>query len=157
MRTVPPEHCHTCELIAARDARSAPPWDCIVRTDHWDIVHANDTSLLGWICLVARRHIAAIDELTDAEASELGGLMRDVSSFLKRDLGCLKTYVMQFAEHPDYPHVHFHVVPRSPNMPTEHRGANVFAYLGVDDSKRVTESDMNAMASRLRESWRTLA
>jgi diadenosine tetraphosphate (Ap4A) HIT family hydrolase len=152
---VPPERCHTCELIAARDAGSAPPWDCIVRTDHWDIVHANDTSLLGWICLVARHHIAAIDELTDAEASELGGLIRDVSSFLKRDLGCVKTYVMQFAEHPDHPHVHFHVVPRSPDMPTERRGANVFAYLGVNDSERVTESDMNTLALRLRESFRT--
>ena len=81
--------------------------------------------------------------------------MRDVSSFLKRDLGCLNTYVMQFAEHPDHPHVHFHVVPRSPDMPTGYRGANVFAYLSVDDSERVTESDMNAMASRLRESWRS--
>jgi diadenosine tetraphosphate (Ap4A) HIT family hydrolase len=142
-------------LIAARDAGSAPPWDCIVRTDHWDIVHANDTSLLGWMCLVVRRHIASVDELTDAEANELGPLLRDVSLFLKRDLGCLKTYVMQFAEHPDHPHVHFHVVPRAPDMPVEHRGANVFAYLSVEDSERVTEPDMNALASRLREQFRT--
>jgi diadenosine tetraphosphate (Ap4A) HIT family hydrolase len=152
---LPSEHCHTCELIAARDAGSAPPWDCIVRTDHWDIVHASDTSLLGWMCLVVRRHIASVDELTDAEANELGPLLRDVSLFLKCDLGCLKTYVMQFAEHPDHPHVHFHVVPRAPDMPAEHRGANVFAYLSVEDSERVTEPDMNALASRLREQFRT--
>ena len=146
-----PDKCKTCELIAARDAGTAPPWDRIIRTEYWDIVHANDTSLLGWMCLVVRRHIAAIDELTEAEARELGGLLRKLSAFLKHDRGCLKTYVMQFAEHPDHPHVHFHMVPRSPEMPADHRGANVFAYLGVDDSDRVTEPEMNALAARLRE------
>lgn len=150
---VPAEHCQTCELIAARDAGRAPPWDHIIRTDHWDIVHANNTSLLGWMVLVARRHLAAVDELSDAEALELGVLLRDVSGFLRRDLGCVKTYVMQFAEHPDYPHVHFHVVPRFSDMPAEHRGANVFAYLGGDLSERVAEADMNALAARLRAQW----
>jgi diadenosine tetraphosphate (Ap4A) HIT family hydrolase len=150
---LPPENCQTCELIAARDAGTAPLWDCIVRTEYWDVVHANDTSLLGWMCLVLRRHIAAVDELTEAEASELGGLLRRVSAFLKHDLGCVKTYVMQFAEHPDHPHVHFHVVPRSADMPTDHRGANVFAYLNVNDSERVKETDMNALAERLRENF----
>ena len=152
-RPLPAENCQTCKLIAARDAGTAPMWDCIIRTEHWDIVHAYDTSLLGWLCLVVRRHIAAIDELTEAEASELGGLLRDVSAFLKHDRDCLKTYVMQFAEHPDHPHVHFHVVPRSTDMPAEHRGANVFTYLNVADSERVSENDMNALAARLRESF----
>src|SRR5512135_2957148 len=94
----PSKHCKTCELIQRRDAGEAPVWDCIHRTAHWDIVHSFNTALPGWLVLVARRHIEAIDELTDDEAAELGQLMRQVSIALKEVTGCLKTYVIQFAE-----------------------------------------------------------
>ena len=144
--------CHTCELLARRDAGTAPLWDSIVRYDDWDVVHANDTSLLGWIVLVCRRHIESIDELTESEAAHLGELLRSVSLFLKSELGCRKTYVMQFAEHPQHPHVHFHVVPRMGDLPDEHKGANIFHYLVVDDAERVTEDAMNALGGQLR-SW----
>jgi diadenosine tetraphosphate (Ap4A) HIT family hydrolase len=114
-------------------------------------VHSYDTSLLGWIVLVPRRHIESIDELTDSEGHELGDLLRTVSSFLKRRLGCTKTYVMQFAEHPLHPHVHFHVVPRMPDIPQENIGANVFNYLGVDAAVRISEDDMDRLAAQLRD------
>ena len=68
-----------------------------------DVVHGNSTSLLGWIVIVSKRHLAAIDELDDDEANDLGMLIRDVSR-------CEKTYVMQFAEAEGHNHVHFHVV-----------------------------------------------
>jgi diadenosine tetraphosphate (Ap4A) HIT family hydrolase len=114
------------------------------------VVHSYDTSLLGWIVLVPRRHIESVDELTESEGHELGDLLRKVSSFLKKHLGCTKTYVMQFAEHPLHPHVHFHVVPRMPDIPEENIGANVFNYLGVDDASRLTDSEMNPFAMKLR-------
>ena len=62
--------CLTCDLVRRRDRGEAPPWDNIVRTAHWDIVHDYNTSLPGWLVLVARRHVAAIDELSDEEAAE---------------------------------------------------------------------------------------
>ena len=142
--------CTTCELIAARDAGTAPPWDRIIRTEHWDIVHAHPTSLLGWLCLVLRRHVEAIDELTEAEADELGPLLRNLSRFLRADRECTKTYVMQFAEHPQHPHVHFHVVPRMPDLPIENVGPNVFNYLGVEDDARIDDAAMNDLADRMR-------
>ena len=142
--------CATCERVRQRDEGSAPAWDSIVRSDLWDVVHAYDTSLLGWIVLVPRRHIESVDELTESEGHELGDLLRTVSSFLKKHLGCIKTYVMQFAEHPLHPHVHFHVVPRMPDIPEENMGANVFNYLGVDDASRLTDIEMNPFALQLR-------
>ncbi|MCB0099933.1 MAG: hypothetical protein KDE46_29575, partial [Caldilineaceae bacterium] len=66
--------CHTCTLTARRDAGAAPLWDNIYRTAHWDVVHSFNTSLPGWLVLVARRHMAAVAELTAAEAAELGDL-----------------------------------------------------------------------------------
>ena len=142
--------CGTCERLAQRDAGTAPLWDSISRSASWDVVHAYDTALLGWLVLVPRRHLESVGELTAAEAQELGELLRSVSACLKAELGCLKTYVMQFAEHPSHPHVHFHVVPRMPDMPAENIGANVFNYLAADPSERVTEAAMNALAERLR-------
>src|SRR5687768_793759 len=64
--------CRTCSLSALRDAGKAPPWDSIVRTPGWDVVHAFGTSVAGWTVLVARRHITAVADMTDAEALELG-------------------------------------------------------------------------------------
>src|SRR5688572_7534615 len=106
--------CHTCELTKQRDSGDAPLWDNIYRTQYWDVVHCNRTSLLGWLILVARRHIAAVDELSEEEAVELGKLIRQVSTILKQLTGCVKTYVVQFAEAPGHQHVHFHIMPRMP-------------------------------------------
>ncbi len=143
--------CGTCERVQHRDDGNAPPWDSIIRSDQWDVVHAYDSSLLGWIVLVPRRHMEAVDELTESEGHELADLLRGVSSFLKRFLGCRKTYIMQFAEHPQHPHVHFHVVPRMPDIPVENIGANVFNYLSVDEASRVPEDEMNRLAHQLRQ------
>ena len=143
--------CQTCELVARRDAGEAPPWDAIYRSQYWDVVHSYNTSLPGWLVLVARHHIAAIDEMSDEEAVELGRLLRRVSLALKAATGCVKTYVIQFAEAADHPHVHFHVVPRMAGQPEDHRGPYVFRYLGVTEEERVTEARMNELAAQIRE------
>jgi len=142
--------CGTCERIRQRDAGSAPFWDSIARLGGWDVVHAYDSTLPGWIVLVLQRHIESVDELTDPEAHALGALLRKVSAFLRKHVGCTKTYVMQFAEHPKHPHVHFHVVPRMPDIPEENIGGGVFNYLGADEAHRVPEDEMNELGRRLR-------
>ena len=141
--------CRTCELLARRDAGEAPLWDCIVRTPSWDVVHCNATSLTGWVVLCARRHIAALADLTDNEARELGPLIKNVSVALREIVGCEKTYVIQFAEHELHRHVHVHVIPRAPELPVELQGPRVFALLGVPEAELVPEDDMNAFAAQL--------
>lgn len=125
-------------------------WDCIHRTQYWDIVHSYNTALPGWLVIVARRHIEALHELTPDEAAELGALIRGVSVALREVTGCLKTYVVQFAEAAEHPHVHFHVVPRMAGQPEEYRSTRVFAYLGVPEEERVDEERMNEIAARIR-------
>jgi diadenosine tetraphosphate (Ap4A) HIT family hydrolase len=143
--------CLTCDLLAARDKGDRPLWDDIYRTAHWDVVHCNSTSLLGWMILVLRRHITAIADLTDEEASELGRLQRRVSKALHQVTGCAKTYVVQFAEHPQHPHVHFHVIPVMADLRREERALNIFTHLGVPEDQRVSEADMNRIAVQVRE------
>ena len=141
--------CKTCQLIERRNAGSAPLWDCILQTPQWDVVHSYNTALPGWLVLVVRRHIEAIDELTEPEAIELGRLLRQVSAALREVTGCVKTYVIQFAEHADHPHVHFHIVPRMADQPEDRRSTKIFTYLNVPDDQRIGEAQMNDIALRI--------
>jgi len=143
------KQCKTCELVNRRDAGDAPLWDCIQRAQFWDVVHSYNTALPGWLVLVVRRHIEAIDELTDDEAIELGRLIRRASIALREVTGCIKTYVIQFAEHEDHPHVHFHIVPRMEDQPEDRRSVRVFEYLNVPDDERVSEERMNEISARI--------
>ncbi len=141
--------CYTCELIQKRDDGTSPLWDSIYRTPYWDVVHSYNTSLPGWMVLIARRHMTAIDEMTEEEASEMGKLIRQISIALKEVTGCLKTYVIQFAEAADHPHVHFHIVPRMADQPEDHKSVNIFRYLGVPAEERVSENTMNDIATKI--------
>ena len=138
--------CLTCELIVRRDAGGAPEWDRIQRTPHWDVVHAFGTSVEGWIVLVLRRHAAAVADLTDPEAAELGSLLRDVSAAVQSATGSSKTYIAQFAEHPQHPHVHFHVIPREPNLDHTYRGPGIFQLLGLPEDECLPEARMTHVA-----------
>ena len=141
--------CNTCGLVANRDNGAAPLWDCIYRTQFWDVVHCNATTIPGWLVLVARRHIEAIDELTHDEALELGILLHQMSKALKEVVKCTKTYVVQFAEAEGHHHVHFHVIPRMVDQPEETRGTKIFNYLGVSEQERVSEDVMNGIARHI--------
>jgi len=107
-------------------------------------------SLPGWLVLIIRRHIAAVDELTAHEAVELGNLIRAASIALKQVTGCEKTYVMQFAESADHPHVHFHIVPRMKDQPEDKKGPKIFGYIVSDEESRISEEAMNTLASAIK-------
>jgi diadenosine tetraphosphate (Ap4A) HIT family hydrolase len=140
----------TCDLIKRRDNGEAPVWDSILRTEFWDLVHSYDTSLLGWLVLIARRHVASLSELTDNEAIELGPLIKAVSKALENITGCQKTYVAQFAESRQHPHVHVHVIPRMEDLPEDAMGPAIFRQLGTAPDERVSEAAMEELALAVR-------
>ena len=144
-------NCYTCDLVTRRNDGTAPLWDNIHRTAAWDVVHSYNTSLPGWLVLITKRHVVAIDGLTEAESAELGLLLRHLSIILKEIVGCTKTYVMQFAEAAEHPHVHFHLVPRMAEQPVERRGPKSIGYLGVPEDERLSESAMNEIAVQVRK------
>jgi diadenosine tetraphosphate (Ap4A) HIT family hydrolase len=100
-------------------------------------VHSFNSSLEGWLVLLPRRHVTAVDELSDDEARELGSILRRSSGALREELGCPKTYVMQFSEAEGFSHLHFHIVPRPVDLPVEHRGSGIFHYLRQPNEKWV--------------------
>lgn len=141
--------CRTCELVARRDRAEAPRWDQILRTEHWDVVHCWPTRHEGWLVLATRMHRGSIAELSEGESEELGPLLRVVSLALHEEVGAVKTYVAQFAEHPLHPHVHFHVIPRALDHPEALMGPRVFDELG-DEVSAVSEARMNELAAAVR-------
>lgn len=144
-----PEDCLTCHLINRRMAGTAPLWDDIYRTKNWFVVHSYNTALLGWLVVIPKRHIEAVDELSEEESIELGLLLQRTSKALKETTGCIKTYIMQFAEQAEHPHVHFHVVPRMANQPDERRSTKIFGYLNPPPDERVSDEQMCAVAIQL--------
>jgi diadenosine tetraphosphate (Ap4A) HIT family hydrolase len=139
--------CYTCAHEAA--GRAAPPWERIATDDHWRVAHAFNTAVPGWLVLVPRRHVTALAELTDDEAATLGSWQVRLSRALARVLGCQKTYIAQFAEAEGFAHVHFHVVPRPPDLARELRGPRIFQLLGATDESRVGREEMTRLAAEL--------
>jgi diadenosine tetraphosphate (Ap4A) HIT family hydrolase len=142
-----PSDCYTCVQEAA--GASAPLWERIAADEHWRVVHAFDAAVPGWLVLVPRRHVTAVADLTDAEAAALGNWQVRLSRALARVLGCQKTYVAQFAEEEGFAHVHFHVVPRPPDLARDLRGPRIFQLLGAAGDARVDEDEMTRLAAEL--------
>jgi diadenosine tetraphosphate (Ap4A) HIT family hydrolase len=140
--------CLTCQRNAER--HTYPIAENIFENDYWRVCHAFNTSLPGWLVIVALRHIGTLAELTSEEAMSMGELTRKTSKALREVTGAVKTYSIQFAEHPDHSHVHFHIVPRHESTPEEYRGKNIFHYLNVPDEQAVPLEQRNKLAGKIR-------
>jgi diadenosine tetraphosphate (Ap4A) HIT family hydrolase len=140
--------CYSCDLELDDDLRS---WQRVVVTDHWRATHAFNTSLPGWLVVAPRRHVLSLADLEPDEAATLGPLLAVLTRALQQTTGCLKTYVMLFAEAEGYEHLHFHVVPRQPDQPETERGPQIFARLGRPEAERVPETERNRLTADIRE------
>jgi diadenosine tetraphosphate (Ap4A) HIT family hydrolase len=140
--------CYPCEQEARFDA--LPPRELIGIDPLWRVAHAFGVVLPGWLVLLPRRHVATIADLTDAESAALGSWQVRLSRALAAVTGCAKTYVAQFAEGAGFDHVHFHVVPRGPDLPADQRGPRVFGLLGRPAEEWVPAERMDELALALR-------
>lgn len=104
--------------------------------------HAYPCGILGWLVLVLKRHAEALHSLTDEEFQELGELQGKTAKVLHRALGCGKEYVACFTEAEGFNHVHFHIVPRSNDLPDSLRGTKIFTMLKVDRGEAVSPDEI---------------
>ena len=139
--------CHTCNEEARFD--ELPPRECVISDQHWRVAHALNTAVPGWLVLLPRRHVTAVHDLTDAEARTLGTWQVALSRALRSVTGCAKTYVVQFAEAEGFAHVHFHIVPRMTDLPSELRGPGIFEMLRRPQEEHVSADQADDLARRL--------
>jgi diadenosine tetraphosphate (Ap4A) HIT family hydrolase len=143
--------CFSCSQTAELDRLplALPLRERIAVDEHWRVAHAFGTALPGWLVLIPRRHVAAIADLTDAEAAGLGLWQVRLSRALHAVTGCEKTYVAQFAEAEGFSHVHFHLVPRMAGLEPGLRGPKVFGLLGRATGEAVGEPERDTLAEAL--------
>lgn len=139
--------CYSCRQ---EDAAERPDREWAWASDNWRVAHAFDSALAGWLVLLPRRHVEALDELTVEEAAELGPLLRGLTAALRAETGAVKTYAILLAEAEGYAHLHVHVVPRLADQPADRRGPRIFGYLGAESADRVPVGEQDALARRLR-------
>jgi diadenosine tetraphosphate (Ap4A) HIT family hydrolase len=140
--------CFTCKGNEMIDELG--PSNAIWVTDGWRVAHSFNSTLLGWLVVVPRRHIESLHELSDRESIEFGRLLRRVSKALVDVVGCEKTYVMMFAEAPGFHHVHFHVVPRAHDLDEDHRGSSIFEFLKRPEPEWIPLVEQDELALALR-------
>jgi diadenosine tetraphosphate (Ap4A) HIT family hydrolase len=140
------DDCLSCAFERRPDA---PPRERIYLDPHWRVAHAFGTAQPGWLVVLPRRHVLALDELTPAEAAGLGPVLRAVTAALREVTGCEKTYVALFAEAEGFSHLHFHVVPRHADLDSGLRGPRVFGLMGGDPARHVPDSQMDELSRRL--------
>jgi len=93
----------------------------------WRLEHALEpVPMAGWLILKPLRHAESFAELTADEAAAFGPLLLRTTRAMTEVLSPAKVYVCLYAESASAPHIHFHLIPRSPDLAPERRGPAVF-------------------------------
>jgi diadenosine tetraphosphate (Ap4A) HIT family hydrolase len=121
-----------CGACRANRGELAAPGGVIFQDAHWRLEHIlPPIPLAGWLVLKPLRHVEALGELSAVEAATLGPLVQRIAAALQAVVQPDKVYLCQFAEAEHFAHVHFHLIPRSADLPSERRGPAIFELLSV--------------------------
>lgn len=120
---------------------------------YWQVEHAYPSKLVGWLVIALRRHATALHQLTAAEFAELGPLLERTVCLLHAATESVKEYVACYAEAPGFEHIHFHVVPRSADLPEAFHGAGSFDLLRVSRDEAASPDSVTAFCVTLRAAF----
>jgi diadenosine tetraphosphate (Ap4A) HIT family hydrolase len=135
--------CYSCEHNAQTALRRH---ERIYDDGLWRISHAFNSTWLGWLVLVLRRHARSLGELTSDEAGVFGWLVAATSRALETELKASKAYVLFLGEQEGFEHLHVHVVARPPEAA---RGIRVFQLIQRPSDEWVSAADMDELAERI--------
>jgi diadenosine tetraphosphate (Ap4A) HIT family hydrolase len=107
--------------------------------------HASPSPVAGWTIVDLVRHAATIDELSEAEAGELGRIVARASAAIRAVTGCERVYVLSFAEAAR--HVHVHLVPRHEHDPRTAGWAIADLYRGVASGEVAAADEAACLAA----------
>ena len=103
------EGCLACDLA---EGRVDLPGGVILVTEHWIVEHTVGPLSLGTLIVKPKRHVVHVWELGEAEAREIGPLLRRVSAMLADLIQPEQVYVGLWSHAGGAPvHIHFVVQP----------------------------------------------
>jgi len=101
-----------CDVLTGK--RQAPG-GVIYEDDYWRVDHClSPVLLLGFLIIKTKRHCEQLAELTPEEGAALGPIIHNTCLVVSQILQPAKVYVCSFGE--AVKHIHFYVIPRSPNI-----------------------------------------
>jgi len=103
------ENCLACDLASGR--LDLPGGEILV-TDHWIVEHTVGPLGVGTLIVKPKRHVIHFSELGEAEAAEIGPLLRRVSATLADLMQPEQVYISLWSHAGAVPvHIHFVVQP----------------------------------------------
>ncbi len=122
----------TCGTCRANRGELPAPGGVIYQDASWRLEHIlAPIPLAGWLVLKPLRHVEAMADLSSEEAAAFGPLVRRITRAMREVLQPAKVYLCQFSEAEHFAHIHFHLIPRSADIPKERRGPAVFDLLSA--------------------------
>jgi diadenosine tetraphosphate (Ap4A) HIT family hydrolase len=143
--------CWSCLSIAG--VRRISPGPIIFQGRYWIVEHAYPVALLGWLVIVLKRHAEALHTLTPEEFAECGYIQQRACQLLYEILDCEKEYIMCLAEAEHFHHIHYHVVPKSHDLPEALKGTHIFSLLKVPVESAVAADKVKDFCELLRSRW----
>jgi diadenosine tetraphosphate (Ap4A) HIT family hydrolase len=103
------EGCLACDLA---EGRLPLPGGVIYETSHWIVEHTVGPFNVGTLILKPKRHVTRLSELTEAEAAELGPLLRRAAAVVDELLRPEQVYAGLWSHAGGTPvHIHYLVQP----------------------------------------------
>jgi diadenosine tetraphosphate (Ap4A) HIT family hydrolase len=122
-------NCHSCNSNSG--VKRISPGAPIYKGRYWIVEHAYPSGILGWNVIVLLRHCEKLHELSMTEWIELAEIQNAVTKSMHKIGGLEKEYSACFAELEGFKHIHFHIIPKPEDLPSEFLGTKSFQYLKV--------------------------
>ena len=107
-----------CLACGLADGTIDLPGGPILATEHWRVEHCVGPLPLGTLVVKPRRHVLRLADLDEAEAAELGPLLRDAADVVQMLSEASQIYTCLWSTGPV--HIHFVVQPETPELVAEY-------------------------------------
>lgn len=144
------DDCLTCQLSSGQ---ADLPGGLLHRTDHWLVEHCVGPLGLGTLVVKPERHVVRVADLTDAEAAELGPLLRLASWVAGRLVEADQVYNCLWSHAGGRPaHIHYVVQPVTKAQMERHGayGPRLQVAMGATDDKPARD-DIERIAALARQ------
>ena len=119
-----------CETCSANAGELTTPGGVLYQDEYWRLEHMFEpVPLVGWLVLKPLVHRESFADLSADEAATFGPLVQRITAAMTQVLAPERVYLSLYDERGQIRHVHFHLIPRYPNVPVERYGPGIFDYL----------------------------
>jgi diadenosine tetraphosphate (Ap4A) HIT family hydrolase len=143
------DECLACDLTTGR---LTLPGGLIHDTQSWVVEHCVGPLGLGTLIVKPRRHVTAVAALSDAEADELGPLLRQISAAVSRLVDAEQAYNCLWSHAGRIPgHLHYVVQPVTHQQMSDFDAHRADLTLAIFRSGQIPSvHDVNRIAERAR-------